>query len=349
MINFSNTTIEEVVVHQVGNKIQEEPLIISARPLELKNEIVIQMLSKFLLSPFRDNKVFYHFTHNTDLNLNELYSYVSAFFAQQHDLYQTSVNISRHLYEQGQHPNIKGGELYVVFLKDCLVGDEIADAIGIFKSETKDTFLKVLHQQDAFNLSFEEGTNIKKLDKGCLIFNTEQHLGFRVCMVDNTNKSNEAVYWKESFLNLKPVQDTYFHTQNYLNLCKEFVHEVFNEEHHVAKPEQAAMLNKAIKYFAENEQFDKKDFEEKVMQEPEIIDAFEEYKEHFKEQKAVEIYDEFGISPQAVKSSKKFFKSVIKLDKNFHVYVHGTSENMTKGFDAERQMSYYQLFFKEEN
>lgn len=42
-------------------------------------------------------------------------------------------------------------------------------------------------------------------------------------------------------------------------------------------------------------------------------------------------------------------RSVIKLDKNFHIYVHGGEKMIRKGYDAETGMSYYQIFFKEES
>ena len=61
------------------------------------------------------------------------------------------------------------------------------------------------------------------------------------------------------------------------------------------------------------------------------------------------MFDEFDINSEAVKKMKRVFKSVIKLDKNFHIYVHGNRNNIKKGYDEENNMSFYQLFFKEES
>ena len=58
--------------------------------------------------------------------------------------------------------------------------------------------------------------------------------------------------------------------------------------------------------------------------------------------------DNFDISENAVKSAKRKFKSVIKLDKNFHIYVHGKEELIAKGFDENRNKSFYTLFFDDE-
>ena len=59
-------------------------------------------------------------------------------------------------------------------------------------------------------------------------------------------------------------------------------------------------------------------------------------------------FENFEISSNAVKETKKKFKSVLKLDKNFSVYIHGNRDYVVKGFDEERQMNYYQLYFNDE-
>ena len=40
-------------------------------------------------------------------------------------------------------------------------------------------------------------------------------------------------------------------------------------------------------------------------------------------------------------------KSVIKLDKNFHIYVHGNRELIEQGEDEKGK--YYKVYFKEES
>ena len=62
-----------------------------------------------------------------------------------------------------------------------------------------------------------------------------------------------------------------------------------------------------------------------------------------------QLEDNFDISETAVKKQARIMKSVIKLDKNFHVYVHGKRDMITRGYDHERQMRYYQLYFNEED
>lgn len=116
------------------------------------------------------------------------------------------------------NPNIKSGEVYIVHFRNCNIEEGVCDAIGIFKSETKDTFLKIVMNQNTYQLVGESGINIKKLDKACIVFNVNRENGYKVCILDKTN-TKEAVYWSTDFLGLQPGDDSYFQTSNYLNLC----------------------------------------------------------------------------------------------------------------------------------
>ena len=58
--------------------------------------------------------------------------------------------------------------------------------------------------------------------------------------------------------------------------------------------------------------------------------------------------EQFDISSSAVKRQSRGLKSVIKLDKNFHIYVHGDRQRIQRGFDEASGLHYYQLFFDDE-
>ncbi len=94
--------------------------------------------------------------------------------------------------------------------------------------------------------------------------------------------------------------------------------DVFNSEHNVERVEQIEMLKNSAKYFDTSETFAVDTFQEEVMGgHPEVVEAFKEYKEQYVADNQIETYDEFEISKPAVKSNKKIFKSILKLDKNF--------------------------------
>lgn len=344
MLDFSEAILSKLAIHQVGNKSNEEGVIISEGEVPVDGNIA-PLLTTYFTKPFKPEE-FYNFFHETSLHLNEVYSYVKTMFNDKTSLHMQSINLAKHLYEESDHPKIKSGELYVAYFDNCYLNEKLTEVIGIFKSEQKETFLKVFPQGQSFAVSRDDGININKLDKGCLIFNEKDDGGYKVLLVDNTNKGEEAKYWKEYFLNVKPQEDTYYHTKNYIQMCKNFAHDTFPN---ADKIDQVSLVQESAKFFTEEDAFDKVSFQEKVLQEPEIINAFEAYKDNYQDQNQMKMYDEFDINSAAVKKLKRVFKSVIKLDKNFHVYVHGNSNYIKRGFDEESNMNFYQLFFNQES
>lgn len=346
MHNIETIRLEKIVLHLVGNKQNEESLRFSHDMLSLGDELK-DMLLGYFLKPFH-NAVHYQFTHPADLSFNVVYNFVSEIFDNQEFLYDKSLALAEHLYEQSTHPKIKGGEFYVVYFSGCEYEGEEVDAIGIFKAENKDTFLKVYQSGDNFLLQSEAGININKLDKGCIIYNTEREEGFVVEVVDNTNRSFEAQYWVEDFLQIRQRRNEYYNTQNTLSLCKDFVINHLPEEFEISKSDQVAMLERSVNFFKENDNFDMQEFKQEVMLQPDIIESFDEFKESYQEENEIQIADSFSISEPAVKKQSKNFRSVIKLDSNFHIYVHGNPQLMKRGVDPETGMNYYQIFFEEE-
>lgn len=73
---------------------------------------------------------------------------------------------------------------------------------------------------DGFDIESRQGININKLDKGCLIFNTEKESGYVISIVDNTNKGNEAQYWKDEFLGVRPIANEFHQTNQFLGIAK---------------------------------------------------------------------------------------------------------------------------------
>mgnify|MGYP002539078795 CR=1 FL=1 len=69
--------------------------------------------------------------------------YSSTIFQSPNSFVEQSKSIAKHLFEVSTHPNIKRGELYIAFIKDCIIDGYETNAIGIFKSETKDFYLNI--------------------------------------------------------------------------------------------------------------------------------------------------------------------------------------------------------------
>jgi len=324
MIDIISASISKMTLHRVNNKLLGDGMQFSKTTFPFENSLM-EILINYFLSPFKSNEYF-NFYHDSDLNLNEVFVYASKIFDSPDNLYEQSVNLAKHLYEQSTHPKIKGGEFYTVYFKDCIVDGVTTDAVGLFKSENKDTFLKVFPLGDGFEIESEKGVNINKLDKGCLIFNIDKEKGYVVAVVDNTNKGVEAQYWMDDFLHVRPRRDEYHHTQNILTLCKNFITKELPQQFETSKADQIDFLNKSMQFFKDRDNFDMQEFANEVIGQPAVIDSFNQFKELYQQEQEIDLSEQFTISAPAVKKQSRVFKSVIKLDKNFHIYVHGNRQ-----------------------
>lgn len=353
MYNFSEIRLEKLVVHRVGNKLREEGLVLAADEYSLTDGNVEELLLKYFLSAFKD-QIVYKFFHPSDLHLHELYMYASSVFINQSSFFEQSINVVKHLYENSTHPQIKGGEFYMAYFSGCVLNEQTVDAIGIFKTERKENYLRITQQRNDFMIDAEQGVNIKKLDKGCIIFNTESVDGYRVAIVDNINKgANEAVYWKDDFLRLTDVQDEYFHTQNHLALCQDFIENVYAPIHNASKTEQVVFLHEAVDYFAKNSEFHLDDFAAQVVKEPELIQQFKQHKELLEINQGLQATESFSISTPAVRSTKRKLKNLIKLDTGIEIKLRTPVEAhesalIERGYDQMKGMHYYKVYFREE-
>lgn len=347
MIDYTNTDIEKVSVHTVGNKTNGEKLHLSKSLLDTSDLRVRELLFKFFLNPF-ENPEFYSFSFtNDDFTLNPIFNFACQIFDNPKNFHKYSINIIKHLYELSIHPQIKSGDLFITYFSDISIENEITNAIGIFKSEKRQAFLKLDSSTEDFTIQCYDGISIEKLDKGCLIFDAVRASGFKVCIIDKSNKSIEAQYWRDSFLQLKPCSDDYHNTKEFMNITKDFVTKQLIEEFEVSRADQIDLLNRSIEYFKTRDTFDKKDFEKKVFQDTGIIKSFRNFDESYRENHNIELEDSFEISSQAVKKQARVFKSVLKLDKNFHIYIHGNRDLIEQGIEKDGR-KYYKIYFENE-
>jgi hypothetical protein len=347
MIDTSNCSLTQLAVHRIGSPASDEALQLSKSTLDITDGRLQEHLFRYFLSPFQDPE-FYNFTYtNGEFEMNPLFGFASALFDDSGSFHDISVKIAHHLYEVSNHPNIKPGDLFVARFTDMQVEDELVGAIGLFKAENKHSFIKVDQASDDFTLSYDEGIQVDKLDKGCLIFNTAREEGYKVCMVDKSNKLTEARYWKDIFLTLKPCNDNYHSTREFLNMTRDFVKKQVPEEHEVGKADQIDMLNRSAEYFKTHESFDKQEFEQEVFDNEEVAESFRKFDDQYRTNNEVALSDQFEISSQAVKKQSKGFKSVLKLDKNFHIYIHGDRSKIEQGTDPDGR-KYYKIYYDQE-
>ncbi|WP_332025167.1 nucleoid-associated protein [Kaistella sp.] len=336
--------LSKIIVHKVGNRINQESLILSQEELQLEDEMK-ELLEDFFLKAFKSEEQF-SFYSDTYLVNNPVYSSVSEIFDDRDKFVYEAENIAQHLYEVAENPRVQSGELFIAYFE----GEENADgnkidSIGIFKTENKNPFLKIFPQNEAFEIEKDYGIGLSKLDKGALIYNSSKETGYAVSVVDN-NKNGDMYYWFEDFLKVKQRDDEYFQTQETLTVYKEYITKQLPQEFETTKADQADFLNKSITFFKEKETFDYDEFTREVLEDPNVIESFGNFKSDYEQEMQVSISEDFAISEAAVKKQSRGFKSVIKLDKNFHIYVHGDRKMIETGQDEKGK--YYRLYFEEE-
>lgn len=371
MLELFNTQIESLSIHQIGNMQKGEPIFLSQQAYSLNDQIT-SILKEYFLKPFRDKEENYmHFVNETSLEFNEMFGIASEIFSNPSTIHNHSLRIAQLLYEQSNHPHIKSGELYVAYLSHITLDNVKVEAIGIFKSEMKQNFLQFEQSQNQLDILLEEGVNVNKLDKGCLIFNVNEEEGYKILSVDSNRYDTK--YWTEQFLGIDALADDAFFTKKYLKMCQDFAKEVVLPTE--GKQEEILFMNRAVNHFAKNDEFEETHFLNEVLGDkvfkkefaPEededeqfpregYIDLIPEFK-NFKENKGKKYYIEdvssFPIVNKAVSDMRKKIKNTIELDTNIQIQLdfinpESAEKFVEKGWDEERGMFYYLIYFNKE-
>lgn len=336
--------IKDIIIHGIGNKSFSDGLKLSQGEVELADEVKDSLCLSLREVVFSDAT--YQFFHESgELQLNPMYVYADRVFNHL-NFVETSCNIARQLYENSDHPKIPAGELLVVLFDNCEFKGEKCKALGLFKSESKDKFFDFKYSKGSYSIVEQEGLNIGALKKGVIIYNTEKGNGYRVSVLMRANKQVDAKYWLNDFLHITQVSDSFYRTQQLIALTKNYVREVLSTEEGISRVEQTEILSRAANYLSTNDSFDDVSYSDEVFRNEKYKDDFRRYSEETDSENS--LLEPFEIDKSEVKKKSRLLKSVIKLDKNFHIYVHGGEGLIKKGYDPESGMAFYQLYFKEE-
>lgn len=346
MIDFTITELSQVTVHHVGNPMREEELTLSDQPSEIENESLRAILYQYFLSSF-ETQVSYSFAPSAD-DQGSITSMIRSIFNEPSRLLEISQQLAQHLFDATTHPAIKAGEFCVAYFKQINFEDELVDAIGLFKAESHVPFLKMIHEENQIEMGYDEGLMLDKLDKGCIIFNAYQDDGYRSYIVDRVRNGDEALFWKNTFLQVEEIENEYVFTSNLLDMTRSYVNSKMPEEFETEKPDQIDVLNKTMEYFKGNESFETKEFQSRVFPDENVAASFRKFQAECQHELGLPVQDQFEISAPAVKKQSRVYRSVLKLDKNFHVYVHGNRDLIEKGVDYDGR-KYYKLYFDQES
>jgi len=342
MIQLEETQIRELIYHPFTMNSDESDLNDSIYTYQDPGEL--ETLKKIFLKPFLTNVNTFEFTHAIDVKLNVLFDLASSIHKDS-DFISTSKQIARHLQAVSKHPNIKEGDLFIMKFDHIGLHDESYQGLGIYKIENKENFIETnsLSNENA-GLQFKKGIGTKRLDKACLIVFTEEP--YTLFIIDNA--PIETDYWQNEFIKLGMKNDYVNHTNQFLTLAKTFVTDQIPKDFEVSKADQIDYLNRSVDYFKTHDNFDKAEFEETVFQDEGLITSFRRFDSAYKQENRIDIDDDFTISAQAVKKQARIFKSVLKLDKNFHIYIHGDRDLIEQGQDSDGR-KYYKIYFEQES
>lgn len=348
MINRNNASISKFIIHKVGNKHNDTKNAFSEKEVHF-DEDSYELMLPFLLRPFGSLVQSYRFNHHANVDLNEINAYTNELLTEDDHFVEVSKNIVKHLYEQSNSAQIKTGDVLIAKFEGINYQDMVFDAIGIFKIENKTNFFQTYLENKSYDVLVQKGINSKKVDKGCLILNTSDTEGRVVLSVDNN--SYDAQYWLNNFLNIKYADDMNSHTQNYIELCKEFSTEILKTSY--GEQERHIFLSKTIDYFKDNEVVNIEHFKEEIFEEDKHIDLFEAYKKEFEGGQDFIIRNQFDVSEPVLNKEKKKIKTDIKLDTHIQIKLDidapdAASEHLERGYDEDKKMFYYKVFFNAE-
>ncbi len=341
MIQIDGTLIRNLILHRVGS--EDDNSILNDRPVQVGDDEEA-FFRKTLLKPFTSQAQTYEFKHEVGIGYNVLFNLLKNLFEEKEDFVTISKDILRHLIASSTHPNINGGDLFVAKFDGIRINNRELEGLGIYKYEDKESFIETSVSGDEVGYAIRKGIGSKKPDKACLVLFTEEP--YTILIIDNNG--GETSYWQDDFINHRLKNDHVNNTHHFMNMAKDFIANQITRDFEVTKADQIDLLNRSVDYFKKKEVFDKQEFETEVFSDPNVIGAFQHFDQSYRQEKEIEIHDKFEIAPQTVKKQSRIFKSVLKLDKNFHIYIHGNRDLIEQGTD-EKGRKFYRIFYEEES
>jgi hypothetical protein len=173
------------------------------------------------------------------------------------------------------------------------------------------------------------------------------HTEFAVLLYSKLQKKINKVSYKGIIGRIRVIEIT----KKYLKFCQGFAKDVvFPAED---KKEEVMFMNRSVNYFAKNDQFEETNFLNEVLDNPDLIPEFKNYKVDKGDKYSIEDITTFPIANAAVSDARKSIKNVINLDTHIQIKMdfinpESAEKFVEKGWDEEKQMYYYLVYFNKE-
>lgn len=333
MLEVSESKLAQYVVHNVSDT------LVLGEEAFTQPEVLLEAAFTQLAFNKMDLEQQYEFFHETNIGLNEMYTYVTSIFDNNDSFLEQSKHIAAHLHSVSGHPNIKSGDLFIGLFENCLLSTEVKKVIAIVKIEDKEMFLDVKNEQNKMIVNGVDGINVKKLNNMAIIVDMGADQAPAVFI--KTKKKEDVIYWQERFLKIKVVDEHYHKTNLALTECKKYI----LKEESFTNTEKLGFLNKTLDYFRSEEEFQVHDFIDTVfkkadpVQKEVIVNSVKPY--------------ETVISESAIEKVEKTYKRKIKLDSNIEIQVNvrdieQVDELIEVGYDEATNRKFYKIYFQEE-
>ncbi len=342
MVNLDNVEILNCIVHKIGSHSAEEPNQYAQHQKTLSDS-ESAYLQKILLKPFKSVIPVFEFITEGE---NTIATIVEKILSSEEDYVENTCAIAQHLFNQSVHNTTKPGYMFILYLGKVEIEKQLTDAVAIFKLEGHTTFLQQQINLNNTVLEFDQGLITKNIEKAALIVNYDSAKGLTIYSYEkNVGESN---YWNKNFLNAVRKSNDFNNTFSLLDSYKDFV---LNTETlaDVSKKDKLDLVQNSVAYVMDNSEATLK-IDDFILNNIANESAQEEYRNHldlYSQSKNIELQPEFNANKAAIQYHQKKFRSIIKLDKNFHIYVHTNQELMETGVD-ENGKKYYKLFFENE-
>lgn len=333
MLEVTDSKLTQYVMHYVS-----DTLVLGDEAFS-QPEVMLEAAFTQLAFNKVDFEQQYEFFHETDIGLNEVFTYVNAIFDTESNFLKQSQHLATHLQSVSQHPNIKSGELFIGLFDNCLWGPDVKKVISIVKIDEKEMFLDVKNEQDKMIVNGIDGINVKKINNMAVIMDMGPDVAPAVFI--KTKKKEDVIYWQERFLKVKVTDEQYYKTNLALTECRKII----SKEENFTNTEKLGLLNKTLEYFKDEKEFQVDDYIENVFEGTNsvpkdlIVNSIKPY--------------ETVISKSAIEKVEKSYKRKIKLDSNIEIQVNvrdinEVDELIEVGYDKETNRKFYKIYFQEE-
>lgn len=327
-------------IHRIPQGDVQAPTVSAPSLTYPQNDIETPEFLKYLLGDLPQATWYHPDDRESAASLQEL---LQGILEEPDALHEYGKKLAHRLAETAPGYTTRKGVFILAFFDNVAEGQP---GIGLFKAETEESILALNDKEEDWQLKWMKGLSGKRPDKGALFVPTEEGK-FKAIVAD---KHAEIKYWLQGFLSLNPHSNAQQATKQVMELIKGFSEDVLSTENKVERAEQLAFLDQTARYLSSNPVFDVEEFGREVIHNPQRQEAFMDYKMAFEEENETELPGRVAIEQDTVvKQHGKFMRSVIKLDKNFHVYVHGNKDCIERGFDEEKGKYFYKLYFSEES